>query len=229
MLARLRGSGVGSWLSASGKRVASKSGLSTRHGALGDTPSGTRGIALGGHGVTARRSVGVVCARLAVCGLSGGQRGADGARSFASKTTGTRNVGIMAHIDAGKTTVTERILFYANVTRQFGEVHEGDTVMDFMDQERERGITISAAAISLDWHGTQINIIDTPGHVDFTIEVERSLRVLDGAVCVFDGVAGVEAQSETVWRQANKYQVPRIVFVNKMDREGAASLWTTQL
>ena len=132
-----------------------------------------------------------------------------------------RNVGIMAHIDAGKTTVTERMLFYADVTRTVGEVHEGDTVMDFMDQERERGITINAASISFGWLDHQINLIDTPGHVDFTIEVERSLRVLDGAVAVFDGVAGVEAQSETVWRQANTYGVPRIVFINKLDREGA--------
>jgi len=132
-----------------------------------------------------------------------------------------RNIGIMAHIDAGKTTTTERILFYTGVTHKIGEVHEGTTVMDWMEQERERGITITSAATTAFWRDHRINIIDTPGHVDFTIEVERSLRVLDGAVAVFDAVNGVEPQSETVWRQADKYQVPRICFINKMDRVGA--------
>ena len=132
-----------------------------------------------------------------------------------------RNIGIMAHIDAGKTTTTERILFYTGVTHKIGEVHEGTTVMDWMEQERERGITITSAATTCFWRENRINIIDTPGHVDFTIEVERSLRVLDGAVAVFDAVSGVEPQSETVWRQADKYNVPRICFINKMDRVGA--------
>ena len=132
-----------------------------------------------------------------------------------------RNIGIAAHIDAGKTTTTERILFYSGVVHKIGEVHDGAAVTDWMAQERERGITITAAAISTSWKDHRINIIDTPGHVDFTIEVERSLRVLDGAVAVFDSVAGVEPQSETVWRQANKYNVPRMCFVNKMDRIGA--------
>ncbi len=132
-----------------------------------------------------------------------------------------RNIGIMAHIDAGKTTTTERILFYTGKIHRVGEVHEGNTTTDWMIQEQERGITITAAAVTSFWKNHQINIIDTPGHVDFTIEVERSLRVLDGAVAVFDGVSGVEPQSETVWRQANKYKVPRICFVNKMDRVGA--------
>ncbi|HEX7488507.1 MAG TPA: elongation factor G, partial [Anaeromyxobacteraceae bacterium] len=132
-----------------------------------------------------------------------------------------RNIGIMAHIDAGKTTTTERILFYTGVTHKIGEVHEGTTVMDWMEQERERGITITSAATTAFWREHRINIIDTPGHVDFTIEVERSLRVLDGAVTCFDGVNGVEPQSETVWRQADKYGVPRICFINKMDRVGA--------
>ncbi len=132
-----------------------------------------------------------------------------------------RNIGIMAHIDAGKTTTTERILFYTGVTHKIGEVHEGTTVMDWMEQERERGITITSAATTAFWRDHRINIIDTPGHVDFTIEVERSLRVLDGAVACFDGVNGVEPQSETVWRQADKYQVPRLCFINKMDRVGA--------
>ena len=132
-----------------------------------------------------------------------------------------RNIGIMAHIDAGKTTTTERILFYTGRQSRIGEVHEGAAVMDWMEQEKERGITITSAATTCFWGGCRINIIDTPGHVDFTIEVERSLRVLDGAVAVFDGVAGVEPQSETVWRQADKYNVPRICFVNKMDRVGA--------
>ena len=132
-----------------------------------------------------------------------------------------RNIGIMAHIDAGKTTTTERILFYTGILHRMGEVHNGNTVMDWMVQERERGITITSAATACTWNGYQVNIIDTPGHVDFTIEVERSLRVLDGAVAVFDSVGGVEPQSETVWRQADKYNVPRIAFVNKMDRVGA--------
>ena len=133
----------------------------------------------------------------------------------------TRNIGIMAHIDAGKTTTTERILFYTGRTHKLGEVHEGAAVMDWMEQEQERGITITSAATACEWNGHRINIIDTPGHVDFTVEVERSLRVLDGAIAVFDSVAGVEPQSETVWRQADKYGVPRIAFINKMDRTGA--------
>jgi len=132
-----------------------------------------------------------------------------------------RNIGIMAHIDAGKTTTTERILFYTGINYKIGEVHDGAATMDWMEQEQERGITITSAATTCHWQGTQINIIDTPGHVDFTVEVERSLRVLDGAVAVFDGVAGVEPQSETVWRQADRYNVPRICFVNKLDRTGA--------
>jgi elongation factor G len=132
-----------------------------------------------------------------------------------------RNIGIMAHIDAGKTTTTERILYYTGRTYKIGEVHEGAAVMDWMEQEQERGITITSAATTAKWKDSWINIIDTPGHVDFTVEVERSLRVLDGAVAVFDGVAGVEPQSETVWRQADKYHVPRICFINKMDRTGA--------
>jgi elongation factor G len=133
----------------------------------------------------------------------------------------TRNIGIMAHIDAGKTTTTERILFYTGVNYKIGEVHEGAATMDWMPQEQERGITITSAATKCEWKGHTINIIDTPGHVDFTVEVERSLRVLDGAVAVFDAVAGVEPQSETVWRQADRYAVPRVCFVNKMDRVGA--------
>src|ERR671933_317637 len=136
----------------------------------------------------------------------------------------TRNIGIIAHIDAGKTTVTERILFYSGRTHRIGEVHEGAATMDWMPQERERGITITAAATTCFWNDHRINIIDTPGHVDFTVEVERSLRVLDGGVVVFDGVSGVEPQTETVWRQADKYGVPRICFANKMDRTGA-SFW----
>ena len=132
-----------------------------------------------------------------------------------------RNIGIIAHIDAGKTTVTERLLYYTGRTYKIGDVDDGTTVMDFMDQERERGITISSAATTCYWLDHRVNIIDTPGHVDFTAEVERSLRVLDGGVVVFDSVAGVQPQSETVWRQANKYHVPRICFVNKMDRVGA--------
>jgi elongation factor G len=133
----------------------------------------------------------------------------------------TRNIGIMAHIDAGKTTTTERILFYTGRTHKMGEVHEGAAVMDWMEQEQERGITITSAATTAFWRDHRVNIIDTPGHVDFTVEVERSLRILDGAVAVFDSVAGVEPQSETVWRQADKYRVPRIAFINKMDRIGA--------
>src|SRR5436853_6510525 len=133
----------------------------------------------------------------------------------------TRNIGIMAHIDAGKTTTTERILFYTGINYKIGEVHEGAATMDWMVQEQERGITITSAATTAQWDGHVINIIDTPGHVDFTVEVERSLRVLDGAVALFDSVAGVEPQSETVWRQADGYGVPRIAYINKMDRIGA--------
>ncbi len=133
----------------------------------------------------------------------------------------TRNIGIMAHIDAGKTTTTERILYYTGVSHRIGEVHDGTATMDWMEQEQERGITITSAATTCHWNDHRINIIDTPGHVDFTIEVERSLRVLDGAVAVFCSVGGVEPQSETVWRQADKYKVPRIAFINKMDRVGA--------
>jgi elongation factor G len=132
-----------------------------------------------------------------------------------------RNIGIMAHIDAGKTTTTERILYYTGKSYKIGEVHEGAATMDWMEQEQERGITITSAATTCFWKDHRVNIIDTPGHVDFTLEVERSLRVLDGAIAVFDGVAGVEPQTETVWRQANKYKVPRMCFVNKMDRMGA--------
>src|SRR3989344_1811558 len=152
----------------------------------------------------------------------------------------TRNIGVIAHIDAGKTTVSERILFYTGISHKIGEVHEGRAIMDWMEQERERGITITAAATTVFWLPTRykneaeqnpkireerehkINIIDTPGHIDFTVEVQRSLRVLDGAVVVFDGVAGVEPQSETVWRQADKFGVPRICFINKLDRTGAS-------
>ena len=132
-----------------------------------------------------------------------------------------RNIGIMAHIDAGKTTTTERILFYTGRLHKIGEVHDGAATMDWMVQEQERGITITSAATTCRWQDHQINIIDTPGHVDFTVEVERSLRVLDGAVAVFCSVGGVEPQSETVWRQADKYGVPRIAYINKMDRVGA--------
>ncbi|MCY4310836.1 MAG: GTP-binding protein, partial [Rhodospirillaceae bacterium] len=132
-----------------------------------------------------------------------------------------RNIGIMAHIDAGKTTCTERILYYTGRSHKIGEVHDGAATMDWMEQEQERGITITSAATTAFWKDHRVNIIDTPGHVDFTIEVERSLRVLDGAVAVFDSVAGVEPQSETVWRQADKYGVPRMCFINKMDRIGA--------
>src|SRR6187399_1081408 len=132
-----------------------------------------------------------------------------------------RNCGIMAHIDAGKTTTTERILYYTGKSHKIGEVHEGAATMDWMEQEQERGITITSAATTAFWEGKRLNIIDTPGHVDFTIEVERSLRVLDGAVCVLDSNQGVEPQTETVWRQGDKYHVPRIVFCNKMDKTGA--------
>src|SRR6201992_3971305 len=141
------------------------------------------------------------------------------ARTFTLENT--RNIGIMAHIDAGKTTTTERILYYTGRTYKIGEVHEAGAVMDWMEQEQERGITITSAATTCEWNGHRINIIDTPGHVDFTVEVERSLRVLDGAIALFDSVAGVEPQSETVWRQADKYHVPRIAYINKMDRIGA--------
>ncbi|MCX6760254.1 MAG: GTP-binding protein, partial [Candidatus Nealsonbacteria bacterium] len=152
----------------------------------------------------------------------------------------TRDIGIIAHIDAGKTTVSERILFYTGISHKIGEVHDGQAIMDWMEQEQERGITINAAATTCFWstleikrketdkekikkdHEFRFNIIDTPGHIDFTVEVQRSLRVLDGAVVIFDGVAGVEPQSETVWRQADKYKVPRICFVNKLDRTGAS-------
>jgi elongation factor G len=140
----------------------------------------------------------------------------------------TRNIGIMAHIDAGKTTTTERILYYTGRTHKMGEVHEGAAVMDWMEQEQERGITITSAATACEWKGHRINIIDTPGHVDFTVEVERSLRVLDGAIAVFDAVAGVEPQSETVWRQADKYGVPRFAYINKMDRTGADFFYCVQ-
>src|SRR2546427_11914912 len=133
----------------------------------------------------------------------------------------TRNIGIMAHIDAGKTTTTERILYYTGRTYKMGEVHEGAATRDWREQEQDGGITIPSAATTAEWKGHRINIIDTPGHVDFTVEVERSLRVLDGAIALFDSVAGVEPQSETVWRQADKYHVPRIAYINKMDRVGA--------
>ena len=133
-----------------------------------------------------------------------------------------RNIGIIAHIDAGKTTTSERILYYTGIIHKMGEVHEGEAITDWMDQEKERGITITATAITCFWENHQINLIDTPGHVDFTAEVERSMRVLDGGVVVFDGKEGVEPQSETVWRQADKYNVPRICFINKIDKEGAS-------
>nr|MDT0522472.1 GTP-binding protein [Streptomyces sp. DSM 41633] len=139
-----------------------------------------------------------------------------------------RNIGIMAHIDAGNPTTTERILYYTGVTYKIGETHDGASTTDWMEQEQERGITITSAAVTCFWNDNQINIIDTPGHVDFTVEVERSLRVLDGAVAVFDGKEGVEPQSEQVWRQADKYDVPRICFVNKMDKLGADFYFTVQ-
>ncbi|HEY8973692.1 MAG TPA: GTP-binding protein, partial [Burkholderiaceae bacterium] len=138
-----------------------------------------------------------------------------------SKPRDLRNIGVIAHVDAGKTTTTERILFYTGENHRIGEVHDGNTVMDYDPQERKRGITINSAAVTVHWNGTQVNLIDTPGHIDFNIEVNRSLRVLDGAVVVFDGVAGVEPQTETNWRLADKYRVPRIAFVNKLDRTGA--------
>jgi elongation factor G len=140
-----------------------------------------------------------------------------------------RNIGIIAHIDAGKTTTTERILFHSGMIHRIGNVDEGNTVTDYMVQERERGITIQSAAISCEWAGYKINVIDTPGHIDFTAEVQRSLRVLDGGVVAFDGVAGVEPQSETVWRQADRYGVPRIAFVNKLDRVGAELSRTVEM
>jgi elongation factor G len=140
----------------------------------------------------------------------------------------TRNIGIIAHIDAGKTTTTERVLFYTGKTHRIGSVDEGTTVTDWMVQERERGITIVSAAVTAEWKGYLFNLIDTPGHIDFTAEVQRSLRVLDGGVVVFDAVQGVEPQSETVWRQADRYEVPRICFINKMDRVGADFLRSVQ-
>ncbi|HZL81300.1 MAG TPA: GTP-binding protein, partial [Demequina sp.] len=150
------------------------------------------------------------------------------AQDVLTDLTKVRNFGIMAHIDAGKTTTTERILFYTGITYKIGEVHDGAATMDWMAQEQERGITITSAATTCFWDNTQLNIIDTPGHVDFTVEVERNLRVLDGAVAVFDSVAGVEPQSETVWRQADRYSVPRICFVNKMDKLGADFYFTVK-
>ena len=150
------------------------------------------------------------------------------ARDVLTDLTKVRNIGIMAHIDAGKTTTTERILFYTGITHKLGETHEGASQMDWMEEEQKRGITITSAATTTFWNDHQINIIDTPGHVDFTVEVERSLRVLDGAVAVFDGKEGVEPQSEQVWRQADKYDVPRICFVNKMDKLGADFFFTVK-
>ena len=138
-----------------------------------------------------------------------------------AKLKNISNIGVIAHIDAGKTTLTERILYYTGKTHKMGEVHDGAAVMDWMPEEQERGITITSAVTTCEWKGCQINIVDTPGHVDFTIEVERSLRVLDGAVGVFDAVHGVEPQSETVWHQADKYRVPKLAFINKLDRLGA--------
>src|SRR3972149_6563046 len=146
-----------------------------------------------------------------------------------TKLSRTRNIGIVAHIDAGKTTVTERILFYTGKSYKMGEVHDGAAVMDWMPQEQERGITITSAVTTCNWGNHEIHLIDTPGHVDFTIEVERSLRVLDGAVALFDAVGGVGPQSETVWHQADKYRVPRITFINKMDRVGANFLGTVEM
>ena len=150
------------------------------------------------------------------------------AQDVLTDLTKVRNIGIMAHIDAGKTTTTERILYYTGISYKIGEVHDGAATMDWMEQEQERGITITSAATTCFWDDNQINIIDTPGHVDFTVEVERSLRVLDGAVAVFDGKEGVEPQSEQVWRQADKYDVPRICFVNKMDKIGADFYFTVR-
>ena len=146
------------------------------------------------------------------------------AREFSLENT--RNIGIMAHIDAGKTTTTERVLYYTGRIHKIGETHEGASQMDWMEQEQERGITITSAATTAQWKGNRVNIIDTPGHVDFTVEVERSLRVLDGAVAVLDAQSGVEPQTETVWRQATTYGVPRVVFVNKMDKIGADFLYS---
>ena len=146
-----------------------------------------------------------------------------------SKRRPLRNIGIIAHVDAGKTTTTERILFYTGGNHRIGEVHDGNTTMDFDPQERARGITINSAATTVYWNGAQINLIDTPGHIDFNIEVNRSLRVLDGAVVVFDGVAGVEPQTETNWRLADRYGVPRLAFVNKLDRVGADHLRVVQM
>ena len=150
------------------------------------------------------------------------------AQDVLTDLTMVRNIGIMAHIDAGKTTTTERILFYTGVKHKMGETHDGASTTDWMDQEKERGITITSAAVTSFWKGYQINLIDTPGHVDFTVEVERNLRVLDGAVAVFDGKEGVEPQSETVWRQADKYGVPRMCFINKMDKMGADFYYSVQ-
>ncbi|MGH7301447.1 MAG: GTP-binding protein, partial [Candidatus Rokuibacteriota bacterium] len=150
------------------------------------------------------------------------------ARDVLTDLAKVRNIGIMAHIDAGKTTTTERVLFYTGINYKMGEVHDGAATMDWMEEEQKRGITITSAATTTFWNDHQINIIDTPGHVDFTVEVERSLRVLDGAVAVFDGKEGVEPQSETVWRQADKYNVPRICFVNKMDKLGADFFFTVR-
>ena len=148
------------------------------------------------------------------------------AREYSLKNT--RNIGIMAHIDAGKTTTTERILYFTGVNHKIGETHDGASTMDWMAQEKERGITITSAATTATWKGNRVNIIDTPGHVDFTVEVERSLRVLDGAVTVLDAKAGVEPQTETVWRQATTYGVPRVVFINKMDATGADFYMATE-
>ncbi|MBW2561333.1 MAG: GTP-binding protein, partial [Deltaproteobacteria bacterium] len=147
----------------------------------------------------------------------------------AGKLSKTRNIGIIAHIDAGKTTVTERVLYYTGKTHKLGEVHDGEAVMDWMAQEQERGITITSAVTTCLWKNHEIHIIDTPGHVDFTIEVERSLRVLDGVLAVFCAVGGVEPQSETVWHQADKYRVPKIAFINKMDRVGADYYGTIEM
>src|SRR6187431_2003811 len=147
--------------------------------------------------------------------------GGGGGGAAARRRANVRNFGIIAHIDAGKTTLTERILYYTERGHRMGEVHEGTAKMDYLPEERERGITITSAATTCDWKGHRLNLIDTPGHVDFTVEVERSLRVLDGAVVVLCGVAGVEPQTETVWRQADRHGVPRLVFVNKLDRVGA--------
>src|SRR6266702_1929282 len=167
----------------------------------------------------------------AVATRTGEKKAVPGTMGRAFKLEDTRNIGIMAHIDAGKTTSTERILFYTGVTYKIGSVDEGTATMDWMEQERERGITITSAATTASWDRFgkkyRVNIIDTPGHVDFTVEVERSLRVLDGAVAIFDAVAGVQPQTETVWRQADKYRVPRLAFVNKMDKWAPVSAQAT--